>query len=260
MSTIGSFPFGEPLRPLAQVDRSRKRAFVLGVYASAVHARWFDRQGRLLVRALAVASEPTIFWDGMGAADAVAAVDVPDGAGHLEAAEGKFNGPSGRSIDEDFLRPLGLTRSEAWLCDLVPHACMNPQQKAAIDRAYEPRREALKLPAVRLPGVPKSFADDRRRAEVLAEIREANPDVIVLLGDQPIRHWLRAFDSRSRRLADFGENQSSYGRLHDVLIDGRRFRVLPLAHPRQVGALGRHSEKWRLLHARWKATEAPRLL
>jgi hypothetical protein len=34
------FPFGETVRPLVQQDRSPKKVFVLGVYASAVHARW----------------------------------------------------------------------------------------------------------------------------------------------------------------------------------------------------------------------------
>ena len=34
------FPFGEELKPLRQQDRTPKKVFVLGVYASAVHARW----------------------------------------------------------------------------------------------------------------------------------------------------------------------------------------------------------------------------
>ena len=36
----GTFPFGEPLRPVVQIDRGPKDVFVLGVYSSAVHARW----------------------------------------------------------------------------------------------------------------------------------------------------------------------------------------------------------------------------
>lgn len=34
------FPFGEELKPVLQQDRTPKKVFVLGVYASAVHARW----------------------------------------------------------------------------------------------------------------------------------------------------------------------------------------------------------------------------
>ena len=57
------FPFGQKLRPLVQEDTSPKKVFVLGVYASAVHARW-KKDGKIICQALAVASEPRIFWDG----------------------------------------------------------------------------------------------------------------------------------------------------------------------------------------------------
>ncbi len=64
MSQIGNFPFGQPIRKIEQKDQSPKRVFVLGVYASAVHARWSDKNGKQKVSALAVASEPEIFWPG----------------------------------------------------------------------------------------------------------------------------------------------------------------------------------------------------
>ena len=62
------FPFGEPLRILRQQDRTPKKVFVLGVYASAVHAIWYSPEGKILCKALAVASEPEIFWNGENAA------------------------------------------------------------------------------------------------------------------------------------------------------------------------------------------------
>ena len=34
------YPFGEVVHRLVQQDRTPKKVFVLGVYASAVHARW----------------------------------------------------------------------------------------------------------------------------------------------------------------------------------------------------------------------------
>ena len=57
------FPFGETVKPLVQEDRTPKKVFVLGVYASAVHARW-KNGANTKCNALAVASEPRIFWDG----------------------------------------------------------------------------------------------------------------------------------------------------------------------------------------------------
>jgi hypothetical protein len=256
----GAYPFGSKLRPLVQMDRSPKRIFILGVYASAVHAQWIGPDGRMLVRALAVASEPVIFWNGAGADGILRGLSVPAAAGRLEPADPKFNGPSGRSIDDDFLAPLGVTRKDTWLCDLVPHTCLNAGQLAAIQREYEPRQKACGLPQVDLPDVPRSFADDERRAEVLAEIEEATPSVIVLLGDKPIRHFSAHYDRRRRRLADFGDDDSSYGRLHPIMIRGRDYELLPLAHPRQVSGLGTHSGDWRRRHEAWKRNVAAGLL
>ena len=40
MEPIGTFPFGQPVQKVVQTDRRPKSVLVLGVYASAVHARW----------------------------------------------------------------------------------------------------------------------------------------------------------------------------------------------------------------------------
>ncbi|MBN1484318.1 MAG: hypothetical protein JXA37_06305, partial [Chloroflexia bacterium] len=114
MQPVGTFPFGEPVRIVQQQDRNPKQAFVLGVYASAVHARWVGPGDRLRVRALAVASEPEIFWRGDGAAEIIADIPIPPDLGRLAPAAPSFNGPSGRALDEHFLRPLGLRREQAW--------------------------------------------------------------------------------------------------------------------------------------------------
>ena len=254
---LGTYPFGAPLHPVVQQDRTPKRVFVLGVYASAVHARWKGPDGRTLIRALAVASEPCIFWDGTGAGDIIASIPIPNAAGTLVPADERLNGPSGRALDRDFLAPVDVERGQAWLCDLVPHTCLNPAQKKALAREYEPRREALGLPEVDLPDVPDTFADEARCAQVLNEIREARPNILVLLGDQPIRHFLAAYDRRWKRLADFGKTQETYGRLHHTKLDGFELKVLPLAHPRQTGGLGRHSTEWKDLHMAWKHRSSP---
>ncbi len=43
-----------------------------------------------------------------------------------------------------------------------------------------------------------------------------------------------------------------YGTKTEVTINGKTIQVLPLAHPRQIGALGAHSEKWFLAHKEWE--------
>ena len=36
------FPFGQELKKVEQENKESKKAFVIGVYASAVHAKWID--------------------------------------------------------------------------------------------------------------------------------------------------------------------------------------------------------------------------
>ena len=96
------FPFGETVRPLVQQDRSPKKVFVLGVYASAVHARW-RKDDKIVCQALAVASEPRIFWDGnpQEAADIIGRIGIPEQMGTLEPAGTHLNGPSAKVFHWD---------------------------------------------------------------------------------------------------------------------------------------------------------------
>jgi uracil-DNA glycosylase len=241
------FPFGQPLRTVEQQDRSPKKVFVLGVYASAVHAKWVGTDGKIVVRALAVASEPTIFWRGEDADEIISRISVPAELGRLVSVERQLNGPSGRALDEFILKPLRVQRDVTWLCDLVPHSCVNPSQQKAICRSYKPLMAKHQLPVPSVPPVPQQLADDARRREIMDEIHASQAEVLVLLGDEPIRWFLNQFDSRWRRLSDFGD----YGRLHEIKLEGRALRVLPLAHPRQIAKLGRSSKVWFDAHAAW---------
>lgn len=253
-----NFPFGQPVHDVRQQDRRPKRVFVLGVYASAVHAKWLDADGKVRVHALAVASEPYIFWRGEGADSLVGRIPVPMGAGTLVPASAEHNGPSGKSLDADFIAPLHaggkvLTREDCWLCDLVPHSCLNSNQSAAINRSYASLVKSHGLPPSSLPAVPQILADKHRRMEILAELKESGAEVLMLLGDAPIRWFLRAFTNEWASLSDFGSANETYGRLHEVKIDEKKIQVLPLCHPRQAAALGTHSSRWHSLHSGWKS-------
>ena len=254
-----TFPFGMPITPVRQADTSPKRIFVLGVYASAVHACWAADDGKTIINALAVASEPEIFWSGNDADALIERISVPPGAGRLVAASKTLNGPSGVTLDSMFLEPLGITRREAWLCDLLPESRCNPQQRAAIEREYDPRRETLGLPAYDFPAVPSILASAARRGEIETEILAASPEVLVTLGDQPLR-WFARFHGAQSALGLYGETAETYGRSHDLEIAGKALKLLPLVHPRQAGRLGSHSTSWSELHDYWAAHVAPYVL
>jgi hypothetical protein len=247
------FPFGQPLKLVKQQDRTPKKVFVLGVYSSAVHADWYSEDGKRLCQALAVASEPYIFWNGDNAAEIISKITVPSGAGQLKPAEDAYNGPSGKTLDELYLAPMGFSRSDAWLCDLVPHSLMNANQKAAIETSYNQVREKYGLPAASIPAEPSSLAINANRLnEIVAELEESHAETIILLGDDPIKLFLsKVSDCKKIRLAEFGEDTKTYGLPHSVHINGKPYTVIPLAHMRQGGSLGPNSTKWERLHTNW---------
>ncbi len=249
-----TFPFGQPIRPLIQQDRTPKKVFILGVYASAVHARWIGADGNTKIMALAVASEPYIFWRGDGAQAIIDTIDVPEKAGKLVAAPSNLNGPSGNILDTAFIEPLGLNRGDCWLCDIYPYSCMNQKQNDAVEREYKPLMGSLGLPVPNMPLAPSSEPGQERRDEILAELVESKADTVVLLGDLPIKWWLKYYDDRWNSLADFGTCTETYGQLHECDIGGKTYQVRPLVHPRQAGRLGAHSGRWAALHEGWTAT------
>lgn len=247
------FPFGEAVHPLVQVDRSPKKVFVLGVYASAVHARW-KKDGKVVCHALAVASEPRIFWDGnpQEASEIIDRIHISEELGTLEPAGSHLNGPSAKVLDDHILAPLGWVREDAWLCDLLPETRLNPGQLKVIEKEYNPKIEQYGLNAVTVPKRPTLFCDKSRSEEIVAELEESQAELLILLGDIPIRQFInRVADVKFKTLQEYVE-MYGYGKCSSVVINGKEYRLLPLAHPRQIGALGAHSEKWHKLHEEWE--------
>lgn len=106
------------------------------------------------------------------------------------------------------------------------------------------------MPAYHWPPVPTELASAKRRVEIEQEVDQASPEIIITLGDQPLKWFTRHFGS-SARLGAYGETPGEYGRLHPLQIGGHGLLLLPLVHPRQAGGLGTHSSKWAGLHAYW---------
>ena len=247
------YPFGEYVRPLVQEDRAPKKAFVLGVYASAVHARW-KKGNAVICQALAVASEPRIFWDGNPdeAEEIIRRIRIPAELGVLEPAGSHLNGPSAKVLDEHILAPLGFTRSDAWLCDCLPETRLNPSQVKVINERYVPLIEKYGLNEVTIPKRPSAFCDEKRAAEIVDELQQSQAELLVLLGDIPIEQFLTRVAKVPYRSLQEYVDRYGYGNSSDTIVQGKHIKVLPLAHPRQIGALGAHSERWYKAHAEWE--------
>ena len=150
--------------------------------------------------------------------------------------------------------PLGVTREEAWLCYLIPYPCMNSNQEKAVDRCYQPEVSRYRFPKCTVPSITqtKHAFQWNRCTEIMQEIIESHCDTIILLGDLPIKYWL-AHHTKFRKLADFGDTDERYGRMHDIKVNGRDFNILPLVSPQQAGKFGRANKHWYSLHAQWMA-------
>ena len=112
------------------------RAFIVGVYPSAIHARWVANSGRFKCSALAVAPEPHSFWDGADAEERIASVaaGLPPAAGRLTSAGRGINGPSGRVLREAYLDPLSLDVRTCWVTDLHDSYYLSPGNRLALEK------------------------------------------------------------------------------------------------------------------------------
>ena len=98
------------------------------------------------------------------------------------------------------------------------------------------------------------FTPVGRRMVNTEELIRSQAELLVLLGDIPIAQYLnKAADVPFSSLGEFVDLYG-YGNPVEVLIRGKAIKVLPLAHPRQIGGLGTHSRHWKLMHETWEKT------
>ena len=81
---------------------------------------------------------------------------------------------------------------------------------------------------------------------------DSKAPLLILLGDIPIAQYLKKVTDVTYSTLGEYVDLYGYGKATDVVIRGKTIKVLPLAHPRQIGALGAHSEKWYNAHREWE--------
>ena len=74
----------------------------------------------------------------------------------------------------------------------------------------------------------------------------------MLLGDIPIKQFLNVVVHVNYKSLQEYKERYGYGIPTDVTINGKPIKVLPLAHPRQIGGLGSHSNNWYNAHQEWE--------
>jgi hypothetical protein len=134
----------------------------------------------------------------------------------------------------------------------LPETRINSSQAKVIKERYNPLVEKYGLNPVTIPIRPTTFCDKKRAEEITAELMGSQADVLILLGDVPIAQYLKKVaDIPYSTLGEYVDLYG-YGNETETVINGKTVKVLPLAHPRQIGALGAHSEKWCKAHREWE--------
>lgn len=269
-----TFPFGGRSTPrsVRRAERPPAKAFVLGVYPSALHVRWTppkwakDVPGVGVIGALAVADEPTVFWDGddpdgeaevsaWRAAVGFRSGDEPDCWGHVSPAG---NGTSGRPVLERVLGPLWLDADEVTFSDCVNTYFVKDgggSQLAAWLGRFAPFANELGMPAPSIPARPAvdelvAVACISHRDRLRGELVEAAAPLVVTLGEEARRVLGAIADEATgpptvplARAETF--DADAYGEPGRVAVDGHWMRWMALVHP------GQRSAAWTKLHDAW---------
>jgi hypothetical protein len=148
------------------------------------------------------------------------------------------NGPSGAGLAERILTPLGLSTADVAYTDAVPwffvkHGCGS--QGDAIRSRFAPVARQIGVHPGSLPerptvkALPAIAAGPARRNTFRREILDIDAPVIISLGQEAIDALAAVADSCSGITSRLSPD--SYGQPAEIVIEGVRRTVLPLAHP-----------------------------
>lgn len=243
-----TYPFGQPVTPRPPSASGPRRFFVIGAYPSALHVEWIPPSPFKRIQAIPVDDEPTPFWTGHDQEDRVArwreAVGFKASWGSVRA-NAKFNGPSGQTVAEKILTPVGITNDTVWITDVLDTYRASVGVAGRIVDTYTPWATSSRVAASKLPPHPseneivtEGLRDHRER--LLRELGTARPEVVITLGNAALR-VLRELvgDDGPKKLALEG-----YGAERSIRLAGGAARWFPLAHPAAPPAYMAAHEGW----------------
>lgn len=263
-----TFPFGSTASPRPPRSPNGPAAlFVLGVYPSALHVHWtppawaMNELGVTEIGALAVADEPTVFWDGLdpNAEELVASWKQEvgfrdgDGQGDWGSVHSAGNGTSGRPVTERILNPLGISPKDTWFSDAVNTYFVKNgtgSQGEAWKRRYRPFAERSGLPSGDLPTRPSPqilvrTAVEEHSGRLRAELLEAAAPVVITLGEEARQVLAAIVDARSGPPTEPLRHGANYGKPGAVSVGEWNAEWLALVHP------GQRSTEWTATHNTW---------
>jgi uracil-DNA glycosylase len=249
-NNLGTFPFGNPVLRVQQKDRIPKPVFSLGVYGSAVFAQFKPADSKSTIRYLPIDNEPEVFWRGTQeyTKKIISNINVSKLAGKLVAEDKNINGILGRLLDKYYLHPLKLHRDDVWICNLIPHLLLNKNERKSLKK-YNDLHTIFNLPEAEIPTKNDrfSFINKKRYREIIEEIFQARPEVMISLGQQPLKWFLKEYDKNVGSLLSIKD----YGSVKEIQIKSIKIKLIPLFHPRQLLKEKNRDTRVGLLHYDW---------
>lgn len=283
------FPFGAVSSPRPpRIPDGGIDVLVLGVYPSAFHVRWklprwyCERHPdeRPEVANLAVDVEPVVFWDGKDPQ-----VDLVEWASSVgfksgdawpswgEVSSGNGNGPSGRRLLDDTIRPLetlGYDSDRFAYSDVVPRYFVKRsgsptrrQQGDVIDTVYEQMRQELieghadAPPPASLPKRPTprdlvALAVAEHSYELRNLIGSTHPRAVVTIGEESRAVICELADEAHGAPTHPLAPAAGYGHPGSLSIANQELAWYALVHP------GQKSRPWMKAREDWLQALASR--
>lgn len=237
-----------PCRPSADGERE---IFVLGAYPSALHVKWCHPDGKMLIKAIAVANEPTPFWTGEDQNELRRKWTHEQGIrpewGTFGACEG--NGSSGRKLDDMLFNPLKISRTQAWITDCLDEYHQSTSAQAAMSRGPVAKMlidHGIIMPVHRAhptEGQIVAMARQQHHRRLLEELAVARPKIVVTLGNAALKVFCELAKMQEAPIR-LSSDPLHYGRTYGARIGERAIEWLPLAHPAAP-------ESYRQAHRDW---------
>lgn len=257
-SNFGIFPFGKNVLKVSQTDRAPKPVFILGVYGSAVFAQFKALNAEMSIRYLPIDNEPQIFWDGDKETvnKIISEINIPKTVGKLTPELGTVNGKIGKAFDKYYLHPLKLKRDQIWICNLIPYFVLNKNERKSV-RNYNDIHHEFNLPKADIPSKKERwhYLTKKRFREIIEEIFLSRAELIITLGQQPLKWFLQEYNRGIGNLL----NVQDYGHVTKIQIESVKLNFIPLFHPRQLLKEKNIDSRVGLLHFDWIKTKAKKL-
>ncbi|QKE84409.1 hypothetical protein [Arthrobacter sp. NEB 688] len=231
--TVGTFPFGAPVRDLAMGTPLREvSTIVVGAYPSAVHVEWTPPQGMgRRVAALPVDNEPYPFWDGSG-------MDhfVERWRGEWFRPEwgtvrpSRLNGSSGRVLHARWLARLRVEPDDYFVTDCLPTSMKSTGVATAVEKVSAPLAGRHRLPPVVMQEHPSENAivtaavDHHERLR--RQVEASGASIVVTLGNAAARVVAALSGQPDGALDD-----ATYEKPRSAIIGARTLTWHALVHP-----------------------------